>query len=417
MRRDRTGWWPAWPPPRPAPRDRTVTPFEIFFDVVFVFALTRIMALIGREPTPVSMAQGLLLLVLLWFAWSSYAWLGNQTRADLGPVRAGFLVAMAALLVAALAMPQAWTSGPGLDGPLLVASAYVLLRVVHLVLYHWAGASVPGLRERIRFFAAVSAAGWVPLLLGALLSGAAHAVLWTVAFLVEIGGQRLSYARRGAWPLRSASHFAERHGLVLIIALGESLSAAGVGAASAVTAPPVLGMAVVGLVVTACLWWLYFGHAAPAAARALTEAAGERRDRVAADAYSQTHLLLITGIVYLAVGVEQVLAHVAEAHRNAEPRLSWSAATALCGGAALYLAGRLLFRRFTGQPVRPDQVAVAVAALLLLPLARVLPPAAVLGLLAVLLLAGVLTERLTGARRTAGRPGSGDGGGRIPDRQ
>ncbi|MGW5666949.1 low temperature requirement protein A [Micromonospora sp. NPDC003776] len=342
--------------------------------------------------------------MLLWFAWSSYAWLGNQTRADVGPVRAGFLVAMAALLVAALAMPQAWTSGPGLDGPLLVASAYVLLRVVHLVLYHWAGAGVPGLRERIRFFAVVSAVGWVPLLLGALVSGAAHAVLWTVAFLVEIGGQRLSYAWRGAWPLRSESHFAERHGLVLIIALGESLSAAGLGAASAVTAPPVLGLAVVGLVVTACLWWLYFVPAAPAAARALTEAAGERRDRVAADAYSQTHLLLITGTVYLAVGIEQVLAQVAEAH-DAGPRLNWSAATALFGGAVLYLAGRLLFRRLTRQPVRPDQVAVVVAALLLLPLARVLPPAAALILLAVLLVAGVLVERLAGVRRTASAAG------------
>ncbi|WP_233600962.1 MULTISPECIES: low temperature requirement protein A [Micromonospora] len=378
-----------------------MTPFEIFFDVVFVFALTRIMALIGREPTPVSMAQGLLLLVLLWFAWSSYAWLGNQTRADVGPVRAGFLVAMAALLVAALAMPAAWTSGPGLDGPLLVASAYVLLRAVHLVLYHWAGASVPGLRARIRFFAAVSVVGWVPLLLGALLSGTPHAVLWVVAFVIEIGGQRLSYAWRGAWPLRSASHFTERHGLVLIIALGESLSAAGVGAGAAVTAPPVLGMALVGLAASVCLWWLYFAHAAPMGARALAEAAGERRDRAAADAYSQTHLLLITGVVYLAVGIEQVLAHVTRAHhgdRAAEPNLNWPAAAALYGGAALYLAGRLLFRRFTGQPVRRDQVVVAVSAVLLLPLGRALPPAAALGVLTVLLLAGVLVERLGGVR-------------------
>ncbi|MFR9780222.1 low temperature requirement protein A [Micromonospora sp. MS34] len=380
-----------------------MTPFEIFFDVVFVFALTRIMALIGRSPTPVTMAQGLLLLVLLWLAWSSYTWLGNQTRADVGLVRAGFLVAMAALLVAALAMPQAWSPGPGLDGPLLVALAYVLLRVVHLALYHWVAAGVPGLRARIRFFAAVSAAGWLPLLLGALLSGAAHAVLWVVAFVIEAGGQRLSYAWRGAWPLRSASYFAERHGLVLIIALGESLSAAGVGGASAVTAPPVVGMALVGLVATACLWWLYFVYASPSAARALAGAAGRRRDRIAADAYSQTHLLLVTGVVYFAVGVEQVLAHVAEAHAGDHgdgPSLTWSAAVALYGGAALYLAGRLLFLRFTGQPVRPGQVALAVLAVLLLPLGRALPPAVALGVLAALLVAGVLADRLVRVRRS-----------------
>ncbi|PWU60608.1 low temperature requirement protein A, partial [Micromonospora globispora] len=337
------------------------------------------MALIGRPPTPVAMAQGLLLLVLLWFAWSSYTWLGNQTRADVGVVRAGFLVAMAALFVAALVMPQAWSSGPGLDGPLLVALAYVALRVVHLVLYHWAAASVPGLRARIRFFAAVSALGWVPLLLGALLTGAAHAALWVLAFLIEIGGQRLSYAWRGAWPLRSSSHFTERHGLVLIIALGESLVAAGVGAGSAVTAPSVLGVALVGLTVTVCLWWLYFDASAPAAARALAAVTGDRRDRIAADAYSQTHLLLITGVIYLALGIEQVLEHVAEEHSGghhagAAP-LSWSASAALYGGAALYLAGRLLFLRLTQQAVRPAQVAVAVVALLLLPVGRVVPPA------------------------------------------
>ncbi|MFG3580485.1 low temperature requirement protein A [Micromonospora chersina] len=374
-----------------------MTPFEIFFDLVFVFALTRIMALIGPEPTPTTMGQGLILLVLLWFAWSSYTWLGNHTRAEVGVVRGGFLVAMAALFVAALAMPEAWTPGPGLDGPLLVALAYVLLRVVHLALYHWAAAGVPGLRARIRFFAAVSAAGWVPLLLGALLAGAAHAVLWVVAFVVEIGGQRLSYARRGTWPLRSASHFTERHSLVLIIALGESVVAAGVGAASAVTAPPVLGVALVGFAVTVCLWWLYFDRVAPAAAGVLAAATGDRRDRIAADAYSQTHLLLITAVIYLALGIEQVLAHVAGAHGGGAT-LSWSASVALYGGAALYLGGRLLFLRLTGQPVPPAQPAVAVLTLLLLPLGVLLPPAAALGVLGLLLLTAVVVERRSGRR-------------------
>ncbi|SCL48002.1 Low temperature requirement protein LtrA [Micromonospora chersina] len=405
MRRDGAGRRPAWPrPPGPAPAGRRVTPFEIFFDLVFVFALTRIMALIGPESTPSTMGQGLILLVLLWFAWSSYTWLGNHTRAEVGVVRGGFLVAMAALFVAALAMPEAWTPGPGLDGPLLVALAYVLLRAVHLALYHWAAAGVPGLRARIRFFAAVSAAGWVPLLLGALLAGAAHAVLWVVAFVVEIGGQRLSYGRRGAWPLRSASHFTERHGLVLIIALGESVVAAGVGAASAVTAPPVLGVALLGFAVTVCLWWLYFDRVAPTAAGVLAAATGERRDRIAADAYSQTHLLLITAVIYLALGIEQVLAHVAGAHGGAghavDATLSWSASVALYGGAALYLGGRLLFLRLTGQPVPPAQPALAALTLLLLPLGVLLPPAAALAVLALLLLVAVAVERRSGRRPT-----------------
>ncbi|MGR6319814.1 low temperature requirement protein A [Micromonospora soli] len=386
-----------------------MTPFEIFFDLVFVFALTRIMALIGRPPTPVAMAQGLLLLVLLWFAWSSFAWLGNQTPADVGVVRAGFLVAMAALFVAALVMPQAWSPGPGLDGPLVVALAYVLLRVVHLVLTHWAAGTVPGLRARIRFFAAVSAVGWGPLLLGALLSGAAHTALWVVAFVIEIGGQRLSYVWRGPWPLRGASHFTERHGLVLIIALGESLVAAGVGVGSAVIAPRVLGVALLGLAVTVCLWWLYFEHASPAATRILAEATGGRRDRIAADAYSQTHLLLIAGVIYLALGVEQVLDHVARPHEAGDETLSWSAAVALYGGTALYLAGRLLFRRLSGQVVRPEQLAVVVAVLLPLPLGPVLPPAVALAVLAAILIAAVLAERPARVRSGNGDRATADG--------
>ncbi|WP_255540388.1 low temperature requirement protein A [Micromonospora sp. 4G55] len=169
-------------------RDHPATTFEIFFDLVFVFALTRIIAFMGQPPSPQSMARGLLLLVLLWFSWSSYAWLGNQTRADVGVVRAGVLAAMAASFVAALVMPQAWSPGPGPGGPLLLALAYVVLRAVHLALYYWAAAATPGLRARIRVFAAASAAGWLPLVLGALLGGTAQSALWALAFAVEVGG-------------------------------------------------------------------------------------------------------------------------------------------------------------------------------------------------------------------------------------
>ncbi|MEV0428566.1 low temperature requirement protein A [Micromonospora sp. NPDC050495] len=389
---------PAAPRPWAAPRDRAVRPFEIFFDLVFVFTLTRIMVLIGRPPTASAMGQGLLLLVLLWLAWSSFTWLGNQTPADLGVVRAGFLVAMAALFVAALVMPQAWTPAPGLDGPLLVALAYVLLRAVHLALYHRAAGDLPGLRQRIRFFAVISAVSWLPLLLGALLGGAAHTTLWVLAFLVEIGGQRLSYATRGAWPLRAPNYFAERHGLVLIIALGESLVAAGLGAGPAATAPAVLGVALLGLTTTVCLWWLYFDQTAPTARLVLARAPEDRRDRIAADAYSQTHLLLIVGVIYLALGVEQVLGHVAEEH---SAPLGWPGAVALYGGAGTYLAGRLLLGRLTGQAVRPAAAVLAVAVPLLLPLGRALPPAAALGLLTALLLAATVADRLTRSRHPA----------------
>ncbi|MFC0006717.1 low temperature requirement protein A [Micromonospora siamensis] len=387
-------------PPTPAARDHRAVPFEIFFDLVFVFALTRIMALM-QPPTGPAMARALLLLVLLWLAWSSYAWLGNQTRLDVGGVRAGVLVAMAALFIAALVMPRSWTPAPGLDAPVLLALAYILLRSVHLALYHWVAAGQPDLRRRIRLFATVSLVSWAPLLLGALLGGTAQAVLWVVAFVVEVVGQRLSYALRGGWPLHSVAHFAERHGLVLIIALGESLAAAGVGAGRAVTAPPVLGAALLGLTVVVCLWSLYFDRAAPAGARALGAATGGRRDRMAADAYSQAHLLLIVGVIYLACGVEEVLAQVAEPYgggHHGRRELSWPAAFALYGGVAIFLAGRLLFLRLSAGSVRPVQLVPAGAALALLPVARLLPAAGALVLLTLLVAAAAGYERLARAR-------------------
>lgn len=178
--------------------------------------------------------------------------------------------------------------------------------------------------------------------------------------------------------------------------------AAGVGAASAVTEPPVLAVALVGFVVTACLWWLYFHRTSPAAARALAAASPAQRDRIAADAYSQTHLLLVAGVIYLALGIEQVLEHVADP--EAGPRLDRSAAVALFGGAAVYLAGRLLFRRLTGQPVGPARLAVAGAALPLAALGTVLPPPLALAALAGLLLAAIAVDRL-GEPAAAGRPG------------
>ncbi|SCF24863.1 low temperature requirement protein A [Micromonospora mirobrigensis] len=387
-------------PPTPAPRGHRAVPFEIFFDLVFVFALTRILALM-RPVTGPAMARALLLLVLLWLAWSSYAWLGNQVRLDVGGVRAGVLVAMAALFVAALVMPRAWTPAPGLDAPVLLALAYILLRSLHLGLYHWAAAEHPDLRRRIRLFATVSAVSWAPLLLGALLGGAAQAALWVAAFVVEIIGQRLSYALRGGWPLHSVTHFAERHGLVLIIALGESLAAAGVGAGAAVTEPRVLGAALLGLAVAICLWSLYFDLAAPAGARALGAATGGRRDRMAADAYSQAHLLLIVGVIYLACGVEEVLARVAEPYgggHHGGRELSWSGAFALYGGVTLFLAGRLLFLWLSAGPVRPVQLVGAAVTVALLPVARLLPAAGALALLTLLVAATAGYERLARAR-------------------
>ncbi|GIJ07785.1 hypothetical protein Van01_09990 [Micromonospora andamanensis] len=382
---------------------RAVTPFEIFFDLVFVFTLTRIVAFMGKPPDPVAMGRGLLLLMLLWFAWSGYLWLGNQTRVDRPPVRLLVLAAMAGFFVAALVMPNAWADAPGLDGPLLLALAYVLLRAVHLALYYWAGE--PMLRVRIRRFAVASVLAWLPLLAGAVLGGGAQTWLWALAFLIEIGGQRgVVQSRLGGWPVRSPEYFAERHGLVLIIALGESFLAAGVGVGTMVTKVPVLAGAVIGFILIACLWSIHFDRVGPLAEQALLRATGERRDRVAADAYSLGHLPLIAGVLYTALGFEDVLALISAADTSGGEPLEWPGVVALYGGTALYLLGTLLVRYLSGRGARRSHLVIAVVPLLLLPVGRALPALVAIGVLATYLVGVVLLPFARGGQRPASAP-------------
>jgi low temperature requirement protein LtrA len=375
------------------------TMFEIFFDLVFVFALTRITAFMAQQPSPATLAEGLLLLLWFWYAWTCYTWLGNRARADVGLIRAGMTVAMAAIFVAALVIPDAWRHGrEPVDASLTLALAYLVVRALHLALYlHSAAGNQPSRRQVLRF-AIPTALAWAPLILGALFGGTAQIVLWAVAFVIDYGGGRIA-ASFSQWEIRSPTHFTERHSLVLIIALGESLISVGAGAGSAVTRGPVLGAGLLGFTTAVCLWWLYFDDAAPAAAHQLARAPGDarRRQRLASDAYALAHLPLIAGIIYLALGIHEVLAQVAHAqpgHAAGAP-LDWPSIVALDGGAVIYLAGRYLFLRLTvGSTSSAQQVAIG-AAVLLMPASRSLSALPALGLLTALLAALACYERVT----------------------
>ncbi|MEO3773285.1 low temperature requirement protein A [Micromonospora sp. B9E7] len=373
------------------------TTFEIFFDLVLVFALTRLIGFMAESLGPLTLYQGLLLLLWFWYAWSCYAWLGNGVRADNGPVLAGMLAAMAAIFMAALVIPEAWHRHDGaLSPPLTLAIAYLVVRGLHLALMVYASSGNPQYRRQTLRFALSTTLAWVPLLVGAVLGGTAQTVLWTVAFLVDYGGGRIATAASFG-EVRSGAHFAERHGLVLIIVLGESLLSAGAGVGQAMIAWPVLLAAVFGFAATVCLWWLYFVGVAPAAAKVLTSASprSRRRQQLASDAYTLAHLPMVAGVVYFALGIHLVLASLTDQPRHpaGEP-MGWSAVTVLYGGVALYLIGRLLFLRLTVRSSPGQLVAIGVV-LLLLPVARVLPALAALGLLAAFLAALVLYERQT----------------------
>jgi low temperature requirement protein LtrA len=294
----------------PEDREQRVTNLELFFDLVFVFAITQVTALMADDPTWRGLGAGMLVLGALWQAWVAYAWLTNAIDPDEDAARLIVFAAMAAMLVAALAAPGALG-----DHAVAFAVAYLVVRALHLFLY-LQRTDDPGVHRAIRRLA-------LPLLTSPLLLLAA-ALLLDGAFLAGSEG----------WVV-SASHFGERHGLVVIIALGESIVAVGAGA-EGFDANVVAG-AVLGVVVSAGLWWAYFDVVAVVAARRLAALHGAERARMARDSYSYLHLPMVAGIILLALGVKKVLGHPSEP-------LSTTAAVALCGGPALYFAAHVAFR-------------------------------------------------------------------------
>ncbi|RAO41194.1 hypothetical protein ONO23_00149 [Micromonospora noduli] len=384
--------------PVPIGEAQRTTPFEVFFDLVFAFAFIRVATFMAGSPTPLVLVQGLVFLMLLWWPFTTFAWLANRVRADVGLVRAGLVVVMAAMLVAALIIPYAWGHGRStVSEALTVAVAYIVIRTVFYLL-NWHVAVVnpripaPGFRYAIPI-----AVGWIPLLLGAVLGGATQTLLWAAAFLIDcLGTACVSVFSRERFRLRSASHLCDRHGLLLIIALGESLIAVGAGAGSAVTRWPVLIAALLAVGIATALWWLYFENAAAPAGQALARLPDQDRVRPAISAYSLAHFPLIAGIIYLALGIELVLEHLAH-HPSQHPAgapLDWTPTAALFGGPVVYLIGRGLFLRFTVGHTPPAQLVAAGIMLALLPVARSLPALGAFGVITAVLAALVCYERI-----------------------
>jgi low temperature requirement protein LtrA len=372
---------------RPTNEDHRATPFELFFDLVYVFAVTQVTGYMAHEHSAHGVLQGLLLLTLLWWTWSGYTWLGNQARADEGVLRAGMVVAMAAMFVIALTIPEAWHDAPGgLNGPLVLVGAYLLVRCVHLTVYAVAATGDPGLRHQVAITWLPTLAGGALLVAGALLGGWTQTLLFGGALLVEGLGVYL-ISRHGNWRLHSVAHLTERHGLFIILAIGESVVAIGMGAAEQPISAPLLVAAILGVAAAVGLWWLYFDMVSLAAEHRLLEAHGHARVDLAVEAYTYGHFPIVAGIVLAALGVEGVLAHAGER----EP-LGAFYALPLFGGVALYLAGQLLFKRRMHNALRLPRLVTACVLLAALPAAVVLPPLVGLAGLVLILAALIVVE-------------------------
>jgi low temperature requirement protein LtrA len=339
--------------------EERVTPLELFFDLVFVFALTQVTGFLSDRPTWLGMLQGGALLTALWAAWGGYSWLTNAVPAEeVIPARLVIFCAMAAMFVASLAVPDAF----GHYG-VLFGSAYVVVWLLQVLLYVLATGREPEQRRAMLRLAPGAVGGPVLLIVAGFLDGYAQGALWAVGLAIAYG---VAFVRGVSGFRVHAGHFAERHGLIIIIALGESIVAVGVGASGVGLGPRVLVAVVLGIALAAALWWAYFDLAMLTAERRLSAARGEERARLARDAYSLLHLPMVAGIIFAALGIKQTLAHVGDP-------LGTIPAVALCGGVALYLLGHNAFRLREEGSVSVPRLVVAVLCCVLIPVAKSVP--------------------------------------------
>jgi low temperature requirement protein LtrA len=328
--------------------EQRVTPLELFFDLVFVFAITRVTSLMAHDLSWVTIGQGLLVLAALWWGWAAYAWLTNHVAGDEGRARLVVFLAMGAMVLVALAVPDAFG-----DHALLFALAYMVMRLAHLGLFWVASSEEPEVHIAVAKLLPAGIGGPLLLVLAAFADGTLQTALWVLALAIDYGGPLV----RGVAGYRvHPAHFAERFSLIVIIALGESIVAIGVGAGDEELGTRVGLAAVLALAASAALWWAYFDVVAPVAHRRLGQLSGVARNTLARDSFAYLHLPLIAGIELFALGVEQVVGHV-------EEPLSTEAATALFGGVALYLLAHVAFRWRNDRSIsRPRLVTAAVCA-------------------------------------------------------
>ena len=348
----------------------TVTPLELFFDLVFVLALTQCTALMAADPSWSGLARGLAVLAVLWWSWVGYAWLTSVVDPEEGAVRLVIFAAMAAFLVAALCVPEAFDSSA-----LLFACAYGVVRVSQIALFTLASRDDPALRSSVKGLAVGTAIGVGLIATAAFADGWVQGAIWAVAIVLDVGDPYL-FGSEG-WKL-NPEHFAERHGLIVIIALGESIVAIGVGAEIGVDAGVVVA-AVLGIAVAAALWWLYFDVVALVAKRRLVAMPpGKEQNELARDSFSYLHFPMVAGIVLAALGLKKTIGDVGEP-------LKLVPATALLGGVALYLLAHVAFRLRNVGSLNPRRLLVAVLLLALVPVATEVPSLVALAGVAALL--------------------------------
>jgi low temperature requirement protein LtrA len=332
--------------------ERRTSPVELLWDLVFVFAVTQVSTTLSHDLAWPSVGRSLLLLALVWWAWSAFVWAANAEEEDSRLFRVVLLVALVMMFLAGVVLPDAFRG----EAAAFVAS-YAAVRFLHLGVYADASRRGHASLTAIAGFGATVALGMVLLAVGAAVGGVGQVALWGAAAAIDYAGPAwLTRERLRGLQRVAVSHFAERYGLFIIIVLGESVVGIGTAATHHVITASLLAAFAFALTITVALWWLYFDRTAAWAEQRLREA--DDPVLAAADAFSYLHLLLVAGVVVLAVGEKAAVA-------SATQSLPLPARLSLCAGVALYVIGYDAFKwRLGGQPSWLNGAAIAVMAVL-----------------------------------------------------
>src|SRR5215218_9385006 len=305
--------------------DQRVTFIELFFDLVFVYAVTQLVALLHHELSWTGAGRVVLVFWLVWWAWTQFTWALNSADTTHPGVELSVLVATAVAFLMAVVLPDAYTGGGA-----WFAVTYVTVRVLGLAVYGWIAWDDPAKRGAVRRFALLSVGGLVAVAAGGVAPGDGRVWWWAAAFVFDLFAAGVAGSAEG-WDIRP-DHFGERHGLFVIIALGESLIVAAAGLSGAERTAHTVAVGVLAVAGTCGLWWTYFGRAKPAIDRAVAEHADPARTILARDVYSVLHFPVVFGIVLYAVAIEEAVAHP-------DAPLSTGSGIALAGGITLFLGG------------------------------------------------------------------------------
>lgn len=336
--------------PIATPEDQSVTFVELFFDLVFVFSVTQVVGILHHGFDWTSIGQAVLVFWLVWWAWTQFTWALNSADTTHHQVELGTLVATAVAFFMAIAVPLAFE-----EHALWFSIAYVIVRTIGLLMYSWVTAEQDATTQAtIRTFTLLSLGGFAAVLLGGYLGGSAQYWLWGLAIVLDIAAAMISVPKteEGMWI--HPDHFAERHGLFVIIALGESLIVAGSGVAGEAWSGALLMVAVLAVSITCGLWWSYFHQAKPALEHAFAASQKAARGQMARDVFSLLHFPMLLGVIAFAYAIEEVVAHP-------EEPLAFASRLAFALGLTLFTGGMVAAMwRATGHLLWPRAIVLTI---------------------------------------------------------